>query len=220
MRDAEEDERFEREAVADLHAALGRYPQEPELRSLVPDLHTASQRFAELWRARPTAQHVTDRKTFDHPQVGRITLDCDVLTVHGTDLRLIVYSAPPGSRDAVALELIGVVVGAAGLTLGGVRERAGHPPGTSARHRTVLRQTSHPRGSEVPAGRLRCAAGFRLTARRSGRRPRRTEVRGQVFSALVGAARKSGVRLIAIVSTDASEVVKDLVAVQLRWPQR
>lgn len=42
-----------------------------------------------------------------------------------------------------------------------------------------------------------------------------TEVRGQVFSALVGAARKSGVRLIAIVSTDASEVVKDLVAAQL-----
>lgn len=109
VRDAEEDERFEREAVADLHAALGRYPQEPELRSLVSDLHTASPRFAELRRARPTAQHVTDRKTFDHPQVGRITLDCDVLTVHGTDLRLIVYSAPPGSRDAASLELIGVV---------------------------------------------------------------------------------------------------------------
>lgn len=109
VRDAAEGERVERQMVADLHAALGRYPQEPELRSLVADLQAVSPRFAELWRTRPTAEHVTDRKTFDHPQVGRVTLDCDVLTVHGTDLRLVVYSAPPGSPDAAALELVGVV---------------------------------------------------------------------------------------------------------------
>lgn len=42
-----------------------------------------------------------------------------------------------------------------------------------------------------------------------------TEVRGQVFSALVQAARSSGVRLIAVVSAEACEVVKDLVAAQL-----
>lgn len=41
--------------------------------------------------------------------MGRITLDCDVLTVHGTDLRLVVYTAEPGSPDAAALELVGVL---------------------------------------------------------------------------------------------------------------
>jgi hypothetical protein len=44
-----------------------------------------------------------------HPQVGRITVDCDVLTVKGSDLRLIVYTAAPGSPDADALALVGVV---------------------------------------------------------------------------------------------------------------
>jgi hypothetical protein len=41
--------------------------------------------------------------------VGLITLDCYVLTVAGSDLRLIVYTAPPGSDDARALALLGAV---------------------------------------------------------------------------------------------------------------
>jgi transcription regulator MmyB-like protein len=38
--------------------------------------------------------------------VGRLILDCDVLTVAGTDLRLVVYTAEPGSPDAGALALL------------------------------------------------------------------------------------------------------------------
>ena len=106
---AEEAELFEHGAVADLHAALGRYPEDEQLRSLVADLRKASARFDELWRARPAAEHTAARKTIVHPEVGRLTVDCDVLTVAGTDLRLIVYSAPPGSADADALALMGVV---------------------------------------------------------------------------------------------------------------
>ncbi|HEY4280670.1 MAG TPA: hypothetical protein VGM91_20805, partial [Conexibacter sp.] len=44
-----------------------------------------------------------DRKTFVHPELGSITVDCDILTVRGSDLRLIVYTAPPGTPDADAL---------------------------------------------------------------------------------------------------------------------
>jgi hypothetical protein len=50
-----------------------------------------------------------DRKTLIHPEVGPITVDCDVLLVHGSDLRLVVYTAPPGSPDADALALLNVV---------------------------------------------------------------------------------------------------------------
>jgi hypothetical protein len=53
--------------------------------------------------------HTASRKTFQHPEVGRLTLDCDTLLIHGTDLRLVVYTAPPGSPDAEALELLSVV---------------------------------------------------------------------------------------------------------------
>jgi hypothetical protein len=38
-----------------------------------------------------------------------VTLDCDVLTAQDSDLRLVVYSAAPGSPDANALALLGAV---------------------------------------------------------------------------------------------------------------
>ena len=107
--DSEEDAILEVEMVADLHDALGRYPEDPELQALIAELRAASERFSELWEARPAAVHAANRKTLEHPEVGRITLDCDVLTVHGTDLRVVVYSAPPGSPDAAGLDLIAVL---------------------------------------------------------------------------------------------------------------
>ncbi len=33
------------------------------------------------------------RKTFDHPELGELTFDCDALAVQGTALQLIVYTA-------------------------------------------------------------------------------------------------------------------------------
>jgi transcriptional regulator with XRE-family HTH domain len=109
VRDAEEQAELEAEGVADLGAALGRYPEDPDLRALVADLRAASPRFEALWQLRPAEVRTAARKTIRHPEVGDITVDCDVLTVHGTDLRLIVYSAPPGSPDAERLKLLGVV---------------------------------------------------------------------------------------------------------------
>jgi transcriptional regulator with XRE-family HTH domain len=109
VRAPEEVADFEAEAVADLHDALGRYPDDPDLRALIDDLREVSDRFAELWERRPVAIRPSDRKTFEHPEVGRITLDCDHLTVGGSDLRLVVYTAPAGSPDAEALALLGAI---------------------------------------------------------------------------------------------------------------
>jgi MmyB-like transcription regulator ligand binding domain len=85
--------------------ALGRYPDDEPLRELVDDLLRVSPRFAELWEQRAVARRSASSKTFEHPEVGRLTRDCDVLTVQGSDLRLVVYTAPPGSPDAEALAL-------------------------------------------------------------------------------------------------------------------
>jgi transcriptional regulator with XRE-family HTH domain len=109
VRTAEEETEHEADVVADLHDALGRYPDDPDLRALIDDLAAASPRFAELWEQRPVARRAADRKTFDHPEIGRLTLDCDVLTVVGSDLRLVVYTAPAGSPDAEALALLGAI---------------------------------------------------------------------------------------------------------------
>ena len=42
-------------------------------------------------------------------QAGTLTLDCDVLTVQGSDLRIMIYTAEPGTEDADRLALITVL---------------------------------------------------------------------------------------------------------------
>jgi len=106
--DAEGDE-FESNAVADLRRATGSYPDDARLRQLVDELLAASPRFARLWAERTVNTAGAGRKTISHPEVGPITLDCDVLTVAGCDLRLVVYTAEPSSRDAEQLRLVRII---------------------------------------------------------------------------------------------------------------
>ncbi|XVQ86934.1 helix-turn-helix transcriptional regulator [Microbispora siamensis] len=94
---------FETVLVADLRAAAGRYPGDQRLRRLVADLRANSERFAELWDSGAVGRHEAARKIIDHPDAGPLTLDCDVLTVAGADLRIMVYTAEPGTEDAERL---------------------------------------------------------------------------------------------------------------------
>lgn len=109
VRTAPEQDTFERAAVADLRAAVGRWPDDPGLRSLVADLRRASERFTDLWDARAVGDHAADRKTIVHPELGRIEVDCDVLTAAGSDLKVIAYTVEPGSEAAEKLALLRVV---------------------------------------------------------------------------------------------------------------
>lgn len=109
VRTAEEQQAFAASLVADLRAAAGRYPADAELQALVADLGRVSERFAALWQAYSIEPQVNDRKTIAHPEVGLVTFDCDVLTVAGADLRIVVYTAAPGTADAEALALLRVL---------------------------------------------------------------------------------------------------------------
>ncbi|WP_433176064.1 helix-turn-helix transcriptional regulator [Actinoallomurus sp. CA-150999] len=100
---------FEAALAADLRAAAGRYPADQRLRRLVADLRANSDRFAELWDSGTVGHHESARKTVDHPRVGPLTLDCDVLTVAGSDLRIMIYTAEPGTEDAERLALLTVL---------------------------------------------------------------------------------------------------------------
>ncbi|MFI5965349.1 helix-turn-helix transcriptional regulator [Streptomyces asoensis] len=100
---------LETAVTADLRTAAGRYPADQHLRRLIAELRAGSARFAELWDAGTVGHHEASRKTIDHPQVGPMTLDCDVLTVAGSDLRIMVYTAEPGTADAQRLELLAVL---------------------------------------------------------------------------------------------------------------
>ncbi|MDT7617369.1 MAG: hypothetical protein QOF00_4816 [Pseudonocardiales bacterium] len=100
---------FETALVADLRAAAGRYPADQQLQRLVAELRANSDRFTELWDCGTVGHHEAARKTIDHPQVGPLTLDCDVLTVASSDLHIMIYTAEPGTEDAERLALLTVL---------------------------------------------------------------------------------------------------------------
>ncbi|WP_371778681.1 helix-turn-helix transcriptional regulator [Streptosporangium subroseum] len=99
---------FEASIVADLKDAVSRYPADAQLDRLVHDLRGVSDAFARHWATGTAAQHTTDRKTIQHPEIGDILLDCDVLIVPGADLRMVTYTAAAGSSDAGKLDLLRV----------------------------------------------------------------------------------------------------------------
>ncbi|GHF19047.1 transcriptional regulator [Streptomyces spiralis] len=95
--------------VADVRRTAARYPDDARLHSLIAELRRRSAHFDELWESGVVGTHQDGRKIIDHPQVGALTLDCDVLSVAGSDLRIMIYTAEPGSEDADRLALLGVV---------------------------------------------------------------------------------------------------------------
>jgi transcriptional regulator with XRE-family HTH domain len=103
------DERAEHQGrlVADLRQTASRYPTDRSVTQLVKELSTRSPRFVELWETgnADPGRNPARRKVVDHPSVGRIAVDCDTLLVAGEDLRLMIYSAAPGTADAERLAL-------------------------------------------------------------------------------------------------------------------
>ncbi|WP_258066285.1 helix-turn-helix transcriptional regulator [Pseudoclavibacter sp. RFBA6] len=106
-------DQFEAAIVADLRTASSIYPDDPGLRSLIRELRRTSPVFDEHWSRAAVGHHTTDQKAITHPDVGTITLDCDVLTVPGSDLKLVVYSAPTGSPDTGKLDFLRITRGVA-----------------------------------------------------------------------------------------------------------
>lgn len=105
--DDDEHGRLQSNLVANLRMTAARYPADRALGRLVDELGALSRRFVELWEAdgiQPTPDQ-SRRKIIEHPDVGPITLDCDTLVVAADDLRIMVYTAEPGSADAERLNL-------------------------------------------------------------------------------------------------------------------
>lgn len=106
---SEDSEATDRAFIADLRRASARYPGEARLAALIRRALDGNPRFAQLWRDAAVARHTEDRKTIRHPDVGDITVDCDVLSDGETDLKIIIYTAVPGSEDETKLDLTRIV---------------------------------------------------------------------------------------------------------------
>jgi transcriptional regulator with XRE-family HTH domain len=107
-RSVEEYQRFAASMVSDLHDAAAHYGDDPELAAMIADLRARSDWFTQLWDGYTVGRHLSDRKTILSPTVGPVTVDCDILTAPDCDLRIVVYTARPGSEDAGKLDLLRV----------------------------------------------------------------------------------------------------------------
>lgn len=95
--------------VTQLRATLARYPTDPAVIGLVGELRDASPDFARLWERHDVQTTPMLTKTFRHPAVGEVTVDCDTLTLPDRDQYLVLYTATPGSPSAEALALLNVL---------------------------------------------------------------------------------------------------------------
>ncbi|MCS7477748.1 helix-turn-helix transcriptional regulator [Umezawaea endophytica] len=94
---------FARQAAAHLRATSARRPVERVLGELVNEFAAHSPDFAAGWRSHDVRPRLTLRKHLRHPELGDLELDRQTLLVPGTDLRLVLYTADPGSPSAAAL---------------------------------------------------------------------------------------------------------------------
>lgn len=100
---------FRARIVADLRQKLATSPQADAVRALVDELLAGSAEFAERWARADVGGSGRPRKVIVHPEVGPFMVDCDVLSVDDSSLKLMIYTTPPGTADAQALALLSTI---------------------------------------------------------------------------------------------------------------
>jgi transcriptional regulator with XRE-family HTH domain len=100
---------FARISTQRLRAAAARYPDDPEVAELVAELLDGSEEFTRLWQSHDVSAELTLCKTFQHPLVGPVTVNCDVLDITDRDQQVVIYTAVPGSPSEEALRLLSVI---------------------------------------------------------------------------------------------------------------
>ncbi|GAA0937884.1 helix-turn-helix transcriptional regulator [Pseudonocardia zijingensis] len=94
---------FARQSAAELRMTSARHPADRALGELVNEIAALSPDFAAAWRDHDVRPRPTLRKRLRHPELGELELERRTLLLPGTDLRLVIYTADPGSASAAAL---------------------------------------------------------------------------------------------------------------------
>ena len=100
--------------IAGFRQSVGADADDPRVIDLVGELSVASPHFSRLWARHDVAACEGAAKLVDHPQVGRLHLNRERLTVTGTTGQtLVVYHPSPGTDSAAKLALLASVTATA-----------------------------------------------------------------------------------------------------------
>jgi transcriptional regulator with XRE-family HTH domain len=100
-------ERYARTCALHLRAVVAKYPDDTETAALIAELRSGSTTFEDMWNDHDVLAREMARKTFEHPVVGPVTVNCDSLDLADRDQRVVIYTADPGSPSEDALRLLG-----------------------------------------------------------------------------------------------------------------
>lgn len=95
--------------VADLRATWSRRRADADVAALVDGLLVRSEEFRALWDRQDVEVHHAARKTLIHHEVGRLSVECELLGTYDDGQRLVILSADPTSESYNKLQLLGVV---------------------------------------------------------------------------------------------------------------
>ncbi len=100
-----------RNAAAYLRMASGDQPDDPLLAELIGELSIKSTEFARIWATHPVAECLHSLREYDHPLVGRLTLNEESLRLPDDPGQRIIFSgAASGSDSAQRLRLLDSLV--------------------------------------------------------------------------------------------------------------
>jgi transcriptional regulator with XRE-family HTH domain len=97
---------YEEALVADLRGTYARRARDARLELLVRKLIALSDRFRRMWESRRVDVYDGETKLIRHTAVGQITVDCEILSTRRSELRVVVYTAKPGSESARRMDLL------------------------------------------------------------------------------------------------------------------
>lgn len=96
-----------RDVVGKLRQAVGEYPDDPQLASLIGELTMRSPQFASLWAQHRVRAWDMAEYRMRHPTVGELDVLQHSLPVpRGQGIRVVVTTAAPGSADQAAMQLL------------------------------------------------------------------------------------------------------------------
>lgn len=103
----EDGERAAQALLAGFRRSIGTSIDDPRVIELVGELSLASSQFRRMWGRHDVGPRTGATVTFNHPQVGGMTLDREKLAVSGTEgLMLVLYHPEPGSSSAEKLAVL------------------------------------------------------------------------------------------------------------------